>query len=366
MQRSFEKRLAVALILLLALFSCSTSARSKREATGRFAEIYAVVNQAEGKVDEGNYRGALVLYQRALIEIEEFSDTFPDWKPDYVAYKQKEFVDKIESAVARLGPQEQRMIEARKIYLQAVECLREDKTEDSIAKLEKVIEMSPDYFDAYWMLGNAYDKLGEVDKAISFYQKATKIDMSSPLPHQSLGELYEKMGKYEAAIKEFYKAIQIQPEDIAPYIYSSWVYINMGDFEKALAVSRKALKIDLHNKVVYNNVGLIYQKMGKLDKAVASYKRAILEDHGYISPYKNLGLVYGIQGRHSESIDQYKQVLELDPKNASVHFNLGINYKGLRKKLLARYHLEQAARLYGYDTEFGKKALEKLEELDSL
>lgn len=365
MQGSFEKRLAVALVFLLCLSSCKTSSRPGEEAGRRFAEIYTTLGRADDRVNEGDYRDALELYQRALIEIEEISDALPAWKPDYVAYKRKECVDKMERAVARLGPQEQEKLKAQNIYLRAVESLQKEEVEDALAKLKKALEVYPGFFDAQWMVGNAYERLRDPDRALAAYKKACEIDPSSPLPHQSMGELYEGMGKYNDALDEFKKAIQADPGNVAPYIYSSWVYINIGELEEALAVSRKALEIDPDNKVIHNNIGLIYQKMEKFDKAADEYKRAILEDHKYISPYQNLGLVYGLQGRYAESIDQYKQVLELDPKDAAAHFNIGINYKRLRKKLLARYHLEQAARLYGYDTDDGKKVQEKLEELDS-
>lgn len=364
MQGSLEKKLAIGLAFVLALSSCSF--RRGGEASGRFAGIYDAIGEADGRLDEGDYRGALELYQSALIKIEEFSDTFPDWKRDYVAYKRRECVDKIESSIARLGPREQRELEARKVYLKAVEGLREEEIEDAIDKLKKALEINPDYFDAQWMIANAYEMLGDNDKAIASYRKAAEIDPSNSLPHQSLGELFEGMGRHKEALEEFKKAAQVTPGNIAPYIYSSWVYINMGKMDEALAVSKEALELDPHNKVIHNNIGLIYQKMENFDKAIASYKRAILEDYKYLSPYQNLALVYALQGRHAESINQYKQVLELDSRNASAHFNLGVNYKRLKKKLLARYHLEQAARLYGYDSEDGKKALEKIEELDSL
>lgn len=368
MQAGLDKRIAAALVLLLALSSCrglSTSGPGERVDTS-FADIYGMIGRADGMLEKEEYRSALELYQGALIEMDQFSDTNPKWKTEYVAYKRKECVEKLERTVSRLGPREQSMLEARKVYVQAVGDLREDDTRAAVEKIKRALEIYPDYFDAEWMLGNAYERLGETELAIASYRRAEKLDPSSALPHQSLGELYERKEKYTEALEEFKKAIESSPDEIAPYIYSSWVYINMDELDEALGVSRKALEVDPHNKVVLNNIGLIYQKMEEFDKAEAAYKKAILEDYTYISPYQNLGLVYAIQGRYAESIDQYKQVIEIDPRNAAAYYNIGINYKRLRKKLLSRYYLEQAAKLYGYETEDGKRSLEKIEELDSM
>ena len=65
-------------------------------------------------------------------------------------------------------------------------------------------------------------------------------------------------------------------------------------------------------------------------------------------------------GRNEDAIKAYKEILEKNQDNAEAHYNVGINYKKQGRFVLARYHLERAAKLYGYDSALGRRALERL------
>jgi hypothetical protein len=47
-----------------------------------------------------------------------------------------------------------------------------------------------------------------------------------------------------------------------------------------------------------------------------------------------------------------------------VRYNLGINYKKEGRFVFARYYLERAAKLYGYESTLGKLALDKFKTSD--
>jgi tetratricopeptide (TPR) repeat protein len=56
---------------------------------------------------------------------------------------------------------------------------------------------------AFWQMGNAYRELGQVEKAITAYEKALELFRQYRVgtwPHESLAELYLEQGRIEEAI----------------------------------------------------------------------------------------------------------------------------------------------------------------------
>ncbi len=57
-------------------------------------------------------------------------------------------------------------------YYMGVTLYRMGKYDKSIEWLEKAVKFVPDYYEAFYMLGQAYEKKGDKAKAIEAYKKA--------------------------------------------------------------------------------------------------------------------------------------------------------------------------------------------------
>lgn len=79
---------------------------------------------------------------------------------------------------------------------------------EAVPHLEKVIELKPDYVDAYQQLAGAYNDLGRFDEAIGTVQKALPLtqDKKAGL-YCTWGRSLEKQTLYDEAIDVFSKAV---------------------------------------------------------------------------------------------------------------------------------------------------------------
>ena len=121
-----------------------------------------------------------------------------------------------------------------------------DDTTKAIAFFEKAAKVDPNYSEAYNNLGVAYEKLGQFDKAISFYKKAvSNLLYSTPeKAYISMGNSYYRLGKYEDALYSFKEAAKRAPELNLPYMRMALCYNAMGRYGEASTALTHAIKVD--------------------------------------------------------------------------------------------------------------------------
>ncbi|MFZ2198661.1 MAG: tetratricopeptide repeat protein [Thermodesulfovibrionales bacterium] len=120
-----------------------------------------------------------------------------------------------------------------------------DDTAKAIAFFEKASKVDPNYSEAYNNLGVAYEKLGQFDKAISFYKKAvSNLLYSTPeKAYISMGNSYYRLGKYEDALYSFKEAAKRAPELSLPYMRMALCYNAMGRYGEASTALTHAIKL---------------------------------------------------------------------------------------------------------------------------
>ncbi|MCA2792504.1 MAG: tetratricopeptide repeat protein, partial [Microcystis sp. M112S2] len=125
-------------------------------------------------------------------------------------------------------------------------------------------------------LGNAYNYLGEYQKAIEFYQQSLAIKR----------EIGDRGGEAKS------------------YIGLGNVYRSLGEYQKAIEFHQQSLAIEREigdrggEAKSYNNLGNVYDSLGEYQKAIEFYqqslaiKREIGDRGGEANSYMGLGIVY--------------------------------------------------------------------------
>lgn len=175
-------------------------------------------------------------------------------------------------------------------------------------------------------LGEAYRKLGDVAKAIGYYEQALAINRviakasrtkqewvaarrSEGNELGNMGLAYSYLGQAQKAIQYHEQALAIhheigdKREEGADLGNLGLAYVNLGDSRKAVEYYKQALSIsheigDLYNEGIWLcNLGEAYHRHGEIDKAIAYYehaltiRRMISDKHGQAVNFGDLGLV---------------------------------------------------------------------------
>lgn len=87
-----------------------------------------------------------------------------------------------------------------------VEYLRKGNYEQSRVKLEKALELEPDYAPAHDAIAVLYEKVGEYGLAEKHYKQSLKLKPDSARAHNNYGQFLCFRDRYKEAIAEFMKA----------------------------------------------------------------------------------------------------------------------------------------------------------------
>jgi tetratricopeptide (TPR) repeat protein len=172
-------------------------------------------------------------------------------------------------------------------------------------------------------LGLAYSDLGEVRKAIDYYEQALKIAREikdkegEAINLGNLGEGYHALGEFRKAIKYH---------------------------EQALLISRE-LQHKRKESASLGNLGSVYRTLGEVRKAIEHYEQAleisreIQDRRGEGTDLGNLGNAYSDLGEVRKAIEYYEQSLVIDREiqnplgEGMALFNIALINDDLKSKL---------------------------------
>jgi len=115
--------------------------------------------------------------------------------------------------------------------------------------------------------GKGYEaqERGDIDSAISWYQKAIALDVDYAAPHNDLGILFEAKGWLDRAETEYQKALTIDSDYEKAHTNLALLYERKGELEKAAYYWMKRYKLGRPNDAWTNEARQRLEKLGLLD-----------------------------------------------------------------------------------------------------
>ena len=104
----------------------------------------------------------------------------------------------------------------------------------------------------------------KIDEALALVNRLIEQNPNSAQLYNLLGRIYgEKKGNIDIAITYLNTAIELDPNFVSAYENLGIAYATKGNFSKALELLQKALELDPENEHVKNNVNMLYSNMGE-------------------------------------------------------------------------------------------------------
>jgi tetratricopeptide (TPR) repeat protein len=185
--------------------------------------------------------------------------------------------------------------------------------------------------ESYLLLGYAYHQFGNSQRAVSIFEKATKLFPNNSDTHFYLGLFYLKLGKWNKAMNALLKKIKLSPNDGEAYLFLGYTQYNMKHWPQAIDAFQKAIRIDKKNVSAYLALAVLYTDLGLRDdgKQEAFFQKAmkacekLVENNRLSSEEQNkLGKVYFLLRELEEAEKAFTKVLKLDPDNPEALNNL--------------------------------------------
>lgn len=100
------------------------------------------------------------------------------------------------------------------------------ENESNLSELQKQARL-------YRSKGVDYQRIGDLDSAVSYYQKAIEIDPGYAMAYNDLGIIYEAQGGFDMAESCYLKAVKIDPNYLSSYSNLALFYESQRDLGKA-------------------------------------------------------------------------------------------------------------------------------------
>ncbi len=263
--------------------------------------------------------------------------------------------------------------EVHSVIEKAEKLIRSKSYRKAIEELEKNSVRSVDYF---LLLAEAYEALGESEKAELFFEEARFLDTEirsreklqrgitlasvknfsgaekelkecirlNPFEKQAYYELYRlyrEMGNRKGMVEVLNLLLTVDPFSSYPYIELSRLYSFRRQYYKAAKVLEEALEVvDLPE--IHFELGKVYADMGRLEEAREELSEACRQDFGNVEYRQKLAEILVNGELYEEALDVVLSTLELFPDAVYVLQSAAALYDLIGDEELAEYYYRKA------------------------
>jgi choline-sulfatase len=198
-------------------------------------------------------------------------------------------------------------------FLLGESALRRQNWDKAAEQLQRCLELNPNFDNAMTGLARALAKLGRVNQAKSWLDKALQNNPQNYRAWYEVG-LLDAQSDPAAALSSYQRAIAIQPNFSPGQRETGMALFLQKDYATAATHLEKALSLGLEDAHLHNFLGICYRQTNRISKAVREYQRAIELDPKLAEAHLNLALAYQQVGKPSQSHAEYETACELEAK----------------------------------------------------
>lgn len=144
--------------------------------------------------------------------------------------------------------------------------------------IKKIIQQFGDRYDLRFFLGYALEESGQINEALSIYEKALKEaqaseEKASILVH--LASCYTKKSDYAEAVKLLEKAETLNPFLKELHHLKGVCFFNMKKHNESIAAFERVIELDPSSAIDYANIASNLRDMGHEAEAIILYEMAL-------------------------------------------------------------------------------------------
>ncbi len=205
----------------------------------------------------------------------------------------------------------------------------EDRVEEAMTKVRRVLAEDSGILEAHLILGNLFVKREEWDGAIGAYQEALSLDPEYKSAILGLADAYRLADRLDEAAAGYRRLLELDPNDNQAFYHLAEIHAAREEYEAALEVLAGLEATGEERAPAHNLKGECLLSLGRLDEAEAELRLALEMDDLLSDAWYNLALLFEERGDGSRAIDAYETRLEMAPKDFRSHFNVAKLYGAL-------------------------------------
>jgi tetratricopeptide (TPR) repeat protein len=122
--------------------------------------------------------------------------------------------------------------------------IAEKRYDEAIKAYQELLVEQPGNARFANMLGVAYQQTGQLGKARSAYQRASRSDATFADPYNNIGTTWYQEKKYRKAVRAYLKALKVDPNLSSAYANLGFAYFSDKKYPEAIEAFNRALSLD--------------------------------------------------------------------------------------------------------------------------
>ena len=186
------------------------------------------------------------------------------------------------------------------------------QNDESLFTVARILTIDPNNAEGHFMTGMNFRAIGETDRAINAFQKATELDPEITDAWLIIGDLFDQKGDKRAL--DYYEAAINSDADNPTTWHSKAYYLQNNNRDaEAIAIYKKINTIDKNYLDAYLNAGILYMTQDSVDQALEQFDiMASIKAQDYRAYYYR-GLCYEKIGNISAAKADFQNCLNLKP-----------------------------------------------------
>ncbi|MEA2600189.1 MAG: hypothetical protein QOF89_1181 [Acidobacteriota bacterium] len=160
---------------------------------------------------------------------------------------------------------------------------RAERYQESLPLLQKLAAAHPDQLPTAFLLGAAYERTGQRDKAVEEFRRVLKLDPDFHAALNYLGYTFAEAGmNLDEALALVSRAVALDPDNGAYVDSLGWTYFRLGRPEQARNYLERAARLEPEDATLQEHLGDVYVALGQKERARQAYQRSLDLDGGNI------------------------------------------------------------------------------------
>jgi len=224
--------------------------------------------------------------------------------------------------------------------------LSKGKYENALNYLDLAEQLEAANPDVHLMKGSAWLILGDDHNAEKSFRRALKAGATEEddiLYH--IGAAYIQAGEVEKAVSYFERALDKNPANEQALYDLGFFSDQLGDFDKSIEYYNRYLDSNPFNYSTWFNLGITYNKAGNYKKAIEAYEFSLALNDTFSQALFNIANAHANASNFNEAIGRYNEFLEIDPDNDDAWCYIGECYLNLEDYFQSEFFYQKAIKL---------------------
>lgn len=199
-----------------------------------------------------------------------------------------------------------------------------------------------------YLLGQAYERSGDLQKAIDNYSDA--LNKGGHSTEEAVMIARDRLGRLQAKIsgqlEERRRAVAADPSNLNQRADLAITLDRAGLHDEALRHYTELSRRGGDNWSLYYNMGNALKKLERYEEAVASYEKSIALNPNHVRTYNQMGITLKKLREYDRAIRAFETATQLDPNFESAPFNLATLYFRLGDKENATRAFDRVLRAF--------------------